>query len=75
MNEMIENQDARIGQLLAYLKESGQPENTLIVNVTVNGPEGLEPTNPKTGNPEFAKWIENQFDSSFVRLEQAILRT
>ncbi|MBE9548186.1 MAG: arylsulfatase [Proteobacteria bacterium] len=68
---MIEDQDSRIGQILDYLKASGQLDNTLIVYVTDNGPEGLEPTNPKTGNPELAKWIENQFDSSFEAIGTA----
>ena len=68
---MIEDQDYRIGQFLDYLEDSGQLDNTLIVYVTDNGPEGLEPTNPKTGNPEFAKWIENQFDSSFEAIGTA----
>lgn len=68
---MIEDQDNRIGQVLDYLKASAQLDNTLIVYVTDNGPEGLEPSNPKTGNPEFAKWIENQFDSSFEAIGTA----
>ncbi|MFT7087319.1 MAG: arylsulfatase [Rickettsiales bacterium] len=68
---MIEDQDNRIGQILDYLKESGQLDNTLVVYLTDNGPEGLEPTNPKTGNPELAKWIENQFDSSFEAIGKA----
>ncbi|PHS36774.1 MAG: arylsulfatase [Sulfurovum sp.] len=68
---MIEDQDNRIGQILEYLKKSGELDNTLIIYVTDNGPEGLEPTNPKTGNPEFAKWIENQFDSSFEAIGTA----
>jgi len=68
---MIEDQDNRIGQILDYLKTSDQLDNTLIVYLTDNGPEGLEPTNPKTGNPELAKWIENQFDSSFEAIGTA----
>ena len=62
---MIEDQDNRTGQILDYLKESGQLENTLIVYLTDNGPEGFEPTHPKTGNPEMAKWLDTQFDQSF----------
>ena len=38
---MIEDQDNRIGQILAYLKESGQLDNTLVVYMTDNGPEGF----------------------------------
>ena len=68
---MIEDQDNRIGQLLDYLKSSGQLDNTLIVYVTDNGPEGFEPTNPKTGNPAMAKWVENNFDSSFEAIGTA----
>ncbi len=68
---MIEDQDNRIGQILAYLKESGQLDNTLIIYMTDNGPEGLEPTHPQAGNPELAKWIENHFDSSFEAIGTA----
>ena len=68
---MIEDQDNRIGQILDYLATSDQLDNTLIIYMTDNGPEGLEPTNPKTGNPEFAQWIENQFDSSFEAIGSA----
>ena len=62
---MIEDQDQRTGQILDYLKESGQLDNTLVIYLTDNGPEGFEATHPKTGNPEMAKWIETQFDQSF----------
>jgi arylsulfatase A-like enzyme len=68
---MIEDQDNRIGQMLAYLKESGQLDNTLVIYMTDNGPEGFEPTNPQTGNAEMAKWIENQFDTSFEAIGSA----
>jgi arylsulfatase len=68
---MIEDQDNRIGQILDYLKASEQLDNTLIIYLTDNGPEGLEPTNPKTGNPELAEWIEKQFDSSFEAIGTA----
>lgn len=68
---MIEDQDNRIGQILGYLKSSDQLDNTLIVYVTDNGPEGFEPTNPKTGNPEMAKWVETNFDSSFEAIGTA----
>lgn len=68
---MIEDQDARTGQILDYLKESGQLDNTLIVYLTDNGPEGFEPTHPRTGNPEMAKWVETQFDQSFEAIGTA----
>lgn len=68
---MIEDQDNRTGQILDYLKESGQLDNTLIIYLTDNGPEGFEATHPETGNPEMAKWIETQFDSSFEAIGTA----
>jgi arylsulfatase len=68
---MIEDQDNRTGQILDYLKESGQLDNTLVVYLTDNGPEGFEPTHPKTGNPEMAKWIANNFDQSFEAIGSA----
>lgn len=68
---MIEDQDNRTGQILDYLKESGQLENTLVIYVTDNGPEGFEATHPRTGNPEMAKWIETQFDQSFEAIGTA----
>ncbi|MBB6463481.1 arylsulfatase [Flammeovirga kamogawensis] len=61
----IEDQDNRIGQIMAYLKESGQLENTMIVYLSDNGPEGMEAENPNTGNAEFGKWIANNYDTSF----------
>lgn len=68
---MIEDQDQRTGQILDYLKESGQLDNTLVIYLTDNGPEGFEATHPKTGNPEMAKWLETQFDQSFEAIGTA----
>jgi len=68
---MIEDQDNRTGQILDYLKESGQLDNTLVIYLTDNGPEGFEATHPRTGNPEMAKWIETQFDQSFEAIGTA----
>jgi arylsulfatase len=68
---MIEDQDRRTGEILDYLKETGQLDNTLIVYLTDNGPEGFEATHPKTGNPEMAKWLETQFDQSFEAIGTA----
>ena len=61
----IEDQDNRIGQILDYLKQSGQLENTMIVYLSDNGPEGMEAENPKTGNQVFGQWIANNYDTSF----------
>lgn len=68
---MIEDQDNRTGEILDYLKESGQLDNTLIIYLTDNGPEGFEATHPQTGNPEMAQWLETQFDQSFEAIGTA----
>ena len=67
----IEDQDNRIGQMLDYLKESGQLENTLIVYLSDNGPEGLEADNPNTGNKAFGMWIDKNYDTSFAAIGTA----
>lgn len=67
----IEDQDIRIGQILDYLKESGQMENTLIVYLSDNGPEGMEVENPYTGNKVFGEWIEKNYDTSFEAIGTA----
>ncbi|MGB1004302.1 MAG: arylsulfatase [Salibacteraceae bacterium] len=67
----IEDQDNRIGQILDYLKESGQLENTLIVYLSDNGPEGMEAENPHTGNQEFGEWIATNYDTSFEAIGTA----
>ncbi|ANQ51200.2 sulfatase-like hydrolase/transferase [Flammeovirga sp. MY04] len=61
----IEDQDNRIGQILDYLQSSGQLENTMIVYLSDNGPEGMEAENPNTGNQVFGEWIANNYDTSF----------
>lgn len=61
----IEDQDNRIGQILDYLTETNQLENTLIVYISDNGPEGMEAENPNTGNQEFGEWIAKNYDTSF----------
>lgn len=67
----IEDQDNRIGQMLDYLKESGQLDNTMIVYLSDNGPEGMEAENPNTGNQVFGEWIENNYDTSFEAIGTA----
>lgn len=67
----IEDQDNRIGQILAYLKESKQLENTMIVYISDNGPEGMESENPNTGNKVFGEWIANNYDTSFEAIGTA----
>ena len=39
---MMESQDRHIGKLLDYLRENGELDNTLIIYMADNGPEGLD---------------------------------
>ncbi|MBB6461797.1 arylsulfatase [Flammeovirga kamogawensis] len=61
---MIEDQDQRIGQIIDHLKSTGELDNTLIVYLTDNGPEGADPKSPYVGNEMFANWISTNFDQS-----------
>ncbi|MFF0378093.1 sulfatase-like hydrolase/transferase [Actinoplanes missouriensis] len=48
--KMVENLDARIGQVLNALRRSGQEENTLVVFASDNGGERFSYNWPLTGN-------------------------
>ncbi|NLR89890.1 arylsulfatase [Flammeovirga agarivorans] len=68
---MIEDQDIRTGQIIDYLERTDQLDNTLIIYLTDNGPEGMDPSNPEVGNAVFNQWIEANFDQSFENIGQA----
>jgi arylsulfatase len=54
---MLEHMDANIGELIGYLKATGQFENTLIFFMSDNGPEGnLWDINPPWDNSVFEDW-------------------
>ena len=57
---MMESQDYHIGILLNYLHETGQRDDTLVIYMSDNGPEGLS-DHGELSSPEFAKWIEQSF--------------
>jgi len=56
--------DHEIGRLLDYLERSGQLDNTLIVFLSDNGPEGND-LSQSAGN---AEWIQAHFDQSLDNL-------
>ncbi len=61
---MMESQDFHIGMLLNYLSESGELDNTLIVYLSDNGPEGLD-IQGELSNPAATKWVESNFSQKF----------
>jgi arylsulfatase A-like enzyme len=60
---MIESQDRHIGKLLDYLRETGQRDNTLIIYMTDNGPEGAGEFG-KLSNPSVNAWLKARFSSN-----------
>ena len=60
---MVETQDFYIGRLLDYLRQSGQLDNTLIVYMPDNGPEGSDAFGP-LANSLWKNWTTDHFDMS-----------
>ena len=61
---MMESQDYHIGLVLNYLRETGQLDNTLIVYLADNGPEGLDERG-ELSNPMSTNWIRSNFSQEF----------
>ena len=57
---MVESQDYHIGRLMDYLRETGQLDNTLVIYLTDNGPEGADAFGP-LGNKTWTDWIEANY--------------
>ena len=57
---MVESQDHHIGRLMDYLRETGQLDNTLVIYLTDNGPEGADPFGP-LGNKLWTDWVEKNY--------------
>ncbi|MGI9318739.1 MAG: sulfatase-like hydrolase/transferase, partial [bacterium] len=60
---MIESHDFYIGRVMDYLRESGQLDNTLIVYMPDNGPEGADAFGPLS-NSLWVDWSSKHFDMS-----------
>ena len=56
---MLENVDANIGRMIAYLEEIGEADNTVILVLSDNGPDNNE--QDKT----FPEWYAANFDMSY----------
>jgi arylsulfatase len=54
---MVEHMDANVGKLIGYLKTTGLYENTLIIFLSDNGPEGnVMKVGPPWNNSNFEDW-------------------
>ncbi|WP_114520795.1 arylsulfatase [Altererythrobacter sp. ZODW24] len=60
---MVDRLDEQIGELIAYLKRTGQYENTVIVFMSDNGAEGA----PLYRLDGFKAWMDS-FDNSFANM-------
>lgn len=61
---MMESQDFHIGQILNYLRETGQLDDTLIVYMSDNGPEGLDEQG-ELSDPMATAWVRKNFSQDF----------
>lgn len=61
---MMESQDYQIGLMLNYLQETGELDNTLIIYMSDNGPEGLD-VDGELSNPATNAWMEANFSEAF----------
>lgn len=61
---MADAMDHEVGRLIAYLKESGQYDNTVFIFLSDNGAEGSDPFAVKAGK----LWIESNYSTDIDRL-------
>ena len=61
---MAEAMDYEVGRLIAYLKESGQFDNTVFIFTSDNGAEGSDPFAVKAGK----LWIDANYSTDIDRL-------
>jgi arylsulfatase A-like enzyme len=65
---MVDDLDQYVGKLVSYLKEHNQYENTVIVFMSDNGPEG----NDVSGYfPGFTKWVNDCCNNDFDNIGNA----
>ena len=62
---MIAYMDEQVGRLIEYLKTSNQYDNTLIVFLSDNGPEG---NNIEFGLADNREWLPDRFDQSLANM-------
>jgi len=54
---MIESQDQHVGKLVEFLRETGELDDTLIIYMSDNGPEGQDTQGPLS-NAKLGAWFE-----------------
>ncbi|MFT6287783.1 MAG: arylsulfatase A-like enzyme [Halieaceae bacterium] len=71
---MIDEMDAHTGRLIDFLDESGELDNTLIIFLSDNGPEGhdLDETWSPVHYPQIRKVIDERHDFSFDNIGHAL---
>jgi len=62
---MVDAMDHEIGRVLDRLRDSGQLENTLVVFLSDNGPDG---GNPLDWAPYYVDWADENFDMSLENM-------
>jgi len=62
---MMESQDIQIGLLLNYLDETGRRDDTLIIYLSDNGPEGFD-EDGTLSNPAANEWVRANFSQDFA---------
>lgn len=55
---MIENMDTNLGRVLAHLRATGELDNTVVIFLSDNGPEGRD----ISGYPFYADWLRQNFE-------------
>lgn len=61
---MVEQMDEEIGRVLRHLADSGELANTLVVFLSDNGAEGVQPER----FPRNAPWVARTFDNSLTNM-------
>lgn len=66
---MVESMDEQIGRLVAYLRETGELENTYIIVLSDNGPETSDAISAAQNSPAYsleANWLARTYDIDFA---------
>ena len=64
---MIDDQDRHISKIFDYLKETDTFNNTLIIYLTDNGPEGID-LRGKLSNPLLRNWVDSNYSGTFSNI-------
>ncbi|MGS2722225.1 arylsulfatase [Porticoccus sp. GXU_MW_L64] len=68
---MVDDIDKQVGRLIAHLKEIGQYDNTYIVFMSDNGPEGRDIGRIRIKGETLDEWITSTRDNSYDNMGKA----